>query len=609
MKKIYLLATALAALVSCTSDDFTGEPNLQESNNGKSISFDLNTPAVTRADGLEAASALDNQFIVWGEKNESGGTAVSVPSVNIVFPNYQVNWVNLPNSTTSNTNGWEYVGYTHSNTETTDDYQTNITPHLGVAQEIKYWDMSATNYVFTAVSALKNDIKTGNIQISKTLSGTDEYKKGYTITAAAGADFDHLYFADRNIIIPEYGSTPVTMTFRNLLSHIRVGVYETIPGYAVSAIKFYHTDFDAANEFKTTGESPQSIFGATVDNLKPGANTLTVTYNTNNKPIVTTSGDRNTTITLGQNFNTLSTSNTMAITSAAPTWETSGGLYTKVFPREGVTSDMTMMAKFTLYNEDSGETMVKQGTAVVPGEYLQWKPNFKYTYIFKLTDDDLIPITFDAVQVETEDGNIEYITTVDNLAITTYQNGSTVTSSNEYTSGKTIYVVVGDGQELKISGEGSGLLSGLYTAVAQSGYIGGVTEASVANAIAHGVAGYDTGRVLDTETSAYGYYKRSGDPESYTYTACTAEEKGDGSSYYCLPTKTLTDEGSKTLTVTGAVGLETFAAIPAADSPTGAELTINGAKFTPSAVGDYVFEYTDGESKKHYKIIKVVAGS
>jgi hypothetical protein len=52
--------------------------------------------------------------------------------------------------------------------------------------------------------------------------------------------------------------------------------------------------------------------------------------------------------------------------------------------------------------------------------------------------------------------------------------------------------------------------------------------------------------------------------------------------------------------------LETFAAIPAADSPTGAELTISGAKFTPAAAGYYVFEYTDGSGNKHYKVIKVV---
>ncbi|MBO5549980.1 MAG: hypothetical protein J5954_10240 [Prevotella sp.] len=608
-KNLLFAAIALTALAGCSDNSFVGDESPQGSLTGDgSISFNMNTAAVTRAGGSTAATALDQQFIVWGEKNESGGTAVTVPSTNIVFPNYQVNWVDLANSTTSNSSGWEYVGYTHSNTASTDDYQTNITPHLSVAQEIKYWDMSATNYVFTAVSALKSDIKTGKIQISKTLSGTDQYKKGYTITAAAGADFDHLYFADRNIITTGYGTSAVTMNFRNILSHIRVGIYETIPGYAVSAIKFYSTDFEAANEFKTSGETPTSIFGATVDNLKPGANTLTVTYNDGsvnsslqNRPVVSTSGARATTITLGQNFNTLSTSSVMATSSATPTWETADGAYTKVFPREDVTTDLTLKVKYTLYNANSGETMDITGTAVVPGEYLQWKPNYKYSYIFKLTDDALTPITFDAVQVETETGSIEYITTVDNSSITTYQNGTEVTTKNEYITGKPIYVVVADGTALTV-----GTNAKLYTAT-ESSFVEGITENTVANALANGVEGYAEVTPANG-TSLIGYYTRSGVDPSYTYTACVSGT-ADGSTKYYLPTRTLTDAGSHTLVVTNAPGLEAFTSIAKEDSPTGETLTINGAKFTPSAVGNYVFEYKDGSNNKHYKVIKVVSGS
>ena len=570
MKKVYLLATALAALVSCSDENYVGDKETQHASSSALISFNMNTPAVTRAGGSTAATALDNQFIVWGEKNEDDGAAVAVPSAKVVFPNYQVNWVDHPQSTTSNSSGWEYVGYQHSSTTSSDDYRTNISPSVSGKQTIKYWDTNATNYVFTAVSAKKTDLQTGKIKITKvnTIQTGDDavYKKGYSIVATADATFDNLYFADRKVVQSgSYGNT-VTLNFRSILSQIRVGMYETIPGYAVTAIKFYQTDGET--EFKTTGESPQSIFGATVDNNKPGATTITVIYNSSedanlkNRPMVSTGLTPATTITLGQNFNTLSTT-AMSETSAVPTWDTSGGTFTKVFPREGTTTDMTLKVKYTLSNAISGETMDITGTAVVPGEYLQWKPNYKYTYIFKLTDDDLTPITFDAVQIEAENGNIEYITTVDNSAITTYQNGSTVTTSNEYVSGKPIYVVVNDGTALTI-----GTNAKLYTATVQEGFVEGITENTVANAIDHGTK--------DSNES----------PTTWT----------------------LTDAGSHTLTVTKASGLETFASIPATDSPTGAILTINGAKFTPT-VGTYVFEYTDGSSVKHYKVIKVVSGS
>ena len=115
-------------------------------------------------------------------------------------------------------------------------------------------------------------------------------------------------------------------------------------------------------------------------------------------------------------------------------------------------------------------------------------------------------------------------------------------------------------------------------------------------------------------------------------------------------TWTVTDANSKTLTVRAVQGLTNCTSIPAADSPTGADLTINGAKFIAggpftqvespndnpatqgwyeqsegnytkstdtsvdnaktyytktSGAGTYVFEYTDNNSKKHYKVIKV----
>ena len=625
-KNLLIAAIAITALASCSSNDFVGDESPQTSSgNVGAISFNLNTAAVTRATtGAGAANALDNQFIVWGEKNESGGAAVAVPSANSVFPNYQVNWVNKAHSTTSNSSGWEYVGYTHSNTASTDDYQTNITPHLGVAQEIKYWDNSATNYVFTAVSALKDDIKTGKIQISKTLSGTDEFAKGYTITAAAGADFSHLYFADRYKITENYGTTPVTMNFRSLLSQIRVGIYETIPGYNVTAIKFYNTtNFEDANEFKTTGDNPTSIFGATVDNLKPGANTLTVTYNsTTNQPIVSTSGNPETTITLGQNFNTLTSDAQnpvyMATSSAQPTWETAEGAYTPVFPREGVTTDMTLKVKYTLYNAHSGETIDITGDATVPGKYLQWKPNYKYSYLFKLTDNALTPITFDAVVVADEAGNQETITTVDDPSITTYAKASAVTTNDEYVTNNDIYVAVQYGganpsnPALTVSNEGNAKL--YYVTYQKNSEDLQVTEAAVANAIAHG-----TYVALD---------------KTWTITEASGSKM----------VVTDTEENLLTASTT----------IPAEASPTGAALTINVAKFKPQAkyvqvtpsdavltngvayysqsngggegfvgngsrtagdstyrrvsdwTGYYVFEYKDGSGNKHYKVIKVV---
>ena len=95
---------------------------------------------------------------------------------------------------------------------------------------------------------------------------------------------------------------------------------------------------------------------------------------------------------------------------------------------------------------------------------MKWKPNFAYTYIFKISDktngttgnmpvdpdnpsgstDDpegLHPITFDAVVVDATTGNQETISSIATNSITTYANGSEVTKNGEYKAGEAVYAV------------------------------------------------------------------------------------------------------------------------------------------------------------------------
>ena len=263
MKKNYLLATALAimTMASCSDNDFVGDQEALKGAGEGAISFNYNLQKATRADnhtGADAASALGNQFIVYGEKNEaqtnSGADGkAAATAANLVFNNYQVNYVaNSALTSTSNTEGWEYVGYTHS-----DDYREHITTKDGnnaaanaysTAQTIKYWDWGASNYTFTAVSAKQADITAGDVTIQKlTSDATDTYGKGYKLVLTAAADPSKVYIADRKVITKSsntdrradntYGGN-VTLSFRNLLSQIRVAMYETVPGHTVTINSF-----------------------------------------------------------------------------------------------------------------------------------------------------------------------------------------------------------------------------------------------------------------------------------------------------------------------------------------------------------------------------------
>lgn len=101
--------------------------------------------------------------------------------------------------------------------------------------------------------------------------------------------------------------------------------------------------------------------------------------------------------------------------------------------------------------------------------------------MFKITDDNLYPITFDACYIEDENGKQETITTVSEPSITTYAKGSAVTVNGEYKAGESIYAVVEDGSSLATLSASN---MKLYTVTTTDASNFPITEASVAEAIA-----------------------------------------------------------------------------------------------------------------------------
>lgn len=504
MKKFIYFAAVLLGLASCTNDEFTGDKALGEANEQAPISFSFDVPNATRAEGAAAATKLNNQFIVYAEKNEdaTAGAAGTAPAEgNLVFPNYRVNYTaNSAYTTTSNTKDWEYVGLAHSSAYAP-NFKLGGTAATTNVQTIKYWDYAASNYVFTAVSADSTDVNTGRVIINKLTTGSTVYDKGYSVTLAkVGSNYPSLaklYFADRLPITQTAGKDRTatnayggnaTFTFRNSLTQVRAGIYETIPGYQVTAISFFVTsDAPAVN-------GSTAAFGAIAPNVS-GNNfegTIDVTYydatdnDTKNHPKLTItpkSGLQNTDLILGTNPSTISTSKPLGTTATAPTWDTDGGTFTPVLPQITNTTNMKLKVNYTLYNEVTKETIQVTGkTAEVPGQYLAWKPNFKYTYLFKITDDDLYPITFDAVVIEAEDGEAEYITTVTEPSITTFgvKGDKYQVGNNQYEATSDVYATIVDaGAVIDPTGKYN-----VYTVTTTNASAYPITEASVAESLA-----------------------------------------------------------------------------------------------------------------------------
>ena len=531
MKKNYLFIGAAAIMMAgCASDDIVGDENI--SSGETPIAFNMETPAVTRAGSSTDAGKLNNMFIVWGEKGETNG--VKAGAENIVFQNYVVKYTaNTANTTTSNTNNWEYVGIDHS------DFDTNVKTTIGSgkAQTIKYWDDNASSYTFTAVSALQSDIKDGNVIIEKTV-GTESndnsktvYDKGYTIQVKSKANVGNIYYADRKNIAKGqgYSHQPVELTFRNFQSKIRFGIYETVPGYKVVITGIKYTGANSSEaEHKSSDTSGDKSFGVTGNFIVAGDNTkYTVTYvstegdDQNKAEVAVDANSATQTFCNTTGTNWLSTSwtsttenscigesataatydktvTTSTTTGESTTTTTDAKAYTAILPNPSNTTNLKLEISYDLYSEDTGEKItVGYKTAEVPAQYCQWKSNYAYTYLFKITDKsaELYPITFDACVVESETGNQETITEVSEPSITTYavksDSKTVVTGQDEYQGKNIIYASVVDANSnvvtlsLNTSTTTNGNIK-LYTAALADGVTGfKITEASVANAVAH----------------------------------------------------------------------------------------------------------------------------
>lgn len=458
MKKIlFCSALAAVALASCSSDDFMGgTPGSTPSSANSAIKFDGNAGKITRATSNTATTTqgkLDYQFKIYGVKSGDAG------KYSKVFGDYNI-WYNT-SRTTSNTNDWEYVANAGEITTGVTENPTKIT--LTSNQTIKYWDYASDNYHFVAgspISAFTYNIKaeTGDIE-SATITGL-----GGHITANSGTTattFNPVYVAKPVVVAKEKYQKPVQFEFVRQQSMVRVGIYETIPGYEITDIKFYKQGdtelekVDATNNIILTSATPDYFVGGSNVN-----GTITYDWTTSNYTFNYTG-----TYTKNKNWYAGAITGVKATTSTAnisDLYGTDGDMdatngYFIVMPTLAEqASAILIKCDYTLKSTDgSGEVInVKGATAAIPAAYSKWDINTRYTYLFKISEntngttgdpDDpagLYPITFNAVVTEMTDKTEGTTTTFTAPSITTYQKGSVEGNTIKYVANKNIDVTV-----------------------------------------------------------------------------------------------------------------------------------------------------------------------
>lgn len=394
------------------------------------------------------------------------------------------------------------------------------------------------------------------------------------------------YISDmKTVTEPNYNKTPVSMSFRHLASKVRMALFEIVPGYVISDVKFYD-----ATSTTATADPEGTLIGnfnnsGTLTVYFPTTGTKHATekdYNKAHVKFTATEGEDG--VLNFKKFGTVNYNNQaegtilagstyLSQNAAKPSY--CGAGYQNVLPSEGAPSAITLRIDYKLTSVDgSNETInVKGATATVPAEYTEWKSGYAYTYIFKISQDTngstggsstgLTAISFDAVVVDDEaNGLQETITTVSDNSFTTYgyKDDKVTTNGNEYVNGTDIYATV-------YSAGATVAPQKLYTVTLESGATQTINEASVANALEKG----------------------SNDATAKTWT--------------------VTDYAGKKMVVTETADgvASTVTSVPAGPGYT---LKVNALKWTgvvtdPAKETYYAVEYVNG-TKKSYKIVKVV---
>ena len=350
----------------------------------KSIAFSTVLPeqqAFTRSTPLESVGITT--FKVWGYKNMSynPGTG-SYESPQLVFPGYTVNYKDgSAASTTTNTNGWEYVAQQESG----DDQQT-----------IKYWDFNANAYRYYAVTgtaAADDDDLAANP--SKYLAsgatatngpttftfaadaspemktvGTDEVvdKAATALKYASTPFFTKLWFSDgnpENYPEQEFGK-PVQLEFMKPFARVR---FIFIYAYPREGILLENKCFKPTTDYDPDPKKHKGI-------VRKG--TVKISY-----PL---SGTYN-------RVEFVSMDGTDAKLLEAFTVDADPEDDSKVYP-----DDVPEGWYLVLPNMNQGSYTLsvtinkKTKECVVPKELMQWYPGYSYTYIFKVTDEGGIEI-------------------------------------------------------------------------------------------------------------------------------------------------------------------------------------------------------------------------
>ena len=358
--RLGLLLAAMVLTAGCSGGGSDDDPGSSGTTPGRPDEPEVDMPILFSANQQEeteitrALVPLETKvasFIVWGYKNFSSNSS----QVQIVFPGYNVVFNDKENSTTTNTDGWEYVNLS--------GYEE---------QTIKYWDWSAYSYRFFGyIGNEKTDggsLEIGEFVLGEETSAGVTYK---TISFKADATTDE-YVEKWPYISTLWYSTGILSEYPDRQFGKPVQLLFLKP-YARVRFMFTLSNPDAVLLLDDKEFAP-------VDNTKK----------------ILTSCDLKVKYPLTGNETKEEYVQTNKVQISAFTQDYSDSYdrwYNVIAPQS--------LGTFKLSVRVNGASERK--TVDVPAEYMSWLPGYQYTYVFKITEGGSVEL--DMVQSAYADWN------------------------------------------------------------------------------------------------------------------------------------------------------------------------------------------------------------
>ena len=442
-------AALLAACSNDVALDHAGTQSAETVDNAIGFQFINRNSVTSRVEGSTADEAetkrlLNNNghynFGVFAYKSSLGeGSSFSLNSASKVMENYLVGYgsktgetaagykLDESNQTTINSSRWAYekLGSSeYSNTEDNGFYKSTGTGadfylSNNEKQYLKYWDLSTSQTDFFAYAPYLNGQNTAEVKAG---TGSDASKTLISFPMTDGYDDASKYdFIAAHKVVKNIGTNygdKVQIDFKRLSAMIRIGFYEQIAGYKVKILNLVDaTDgssavgVSAAPAIKSTENTTTKYTYGTLYYKGTGTGTYPATSTTtdDNVEVSVNGDDKN-----GKYSNQAGTTAPKYINFVIPEGNTSGGDQATHYISETQTdpsmsktqyylipdngtnkTGLTFHVTYQLIAEDTGETItVYNATVHVPYEatvdgekvqYCDWKSNYVYTYIFRLT--------------------------------------------------------------------------------------------------------------------------------------------------------------------------------------------------------------------------------